>query len=589
MTAPIVPDEDKRLKALEGYQILDTRPERDFEDLAAIAAMACGASASALAMVDARRVWFKARSGLSVAEIPRGGSPCEYTIAQRDVQCIPDLRADPRFAAGALAGAGGGGGAGAGSSGGGAGGAGWVGGTAPAFRFYAAAPVVMPDGHALGCMMVLDPVPRPAGLTAAQSIALKGLARQAARLLQLRKLTGEFERTAAEHSRMQEENIELSAIVEHSDDAIMGMQLNGIIRSWNRGAEKMFGYSPIEMIGKQASKLLAQGMPEQMAGWLEQVHRGEPIEHIETTRATKSGRVLDVSLTVSPVKSLHGRVVGASAIARDISHLKRQEEELRHAKNAAEAASRAKSAFLANMSHELRTPLNAIIGYSEMLLEDAEAGSASPEQAAGDLKKIQSAGKNLLTMINEILDLSKIEAGRMTLHIEGFDIAGLMTEVIGTIKPMAAKRGNEVKLVCPAGAGSMKADQAKVRQCLLNLLSNAAKFTENGTISLSVERCVAASGGASGGGAGGGGAGRERIRFIVADSGIGMTAEQLGKLFESFVQADTSTSKKYGGTGLGLAISRQFSRLMGGDITVESEAGKGSTFTVILPAEVEGG
>jgi GAF domain-containing protein/DNA-binding response OmpR family regulator len=235
-----------------------------------------------------------------------------------------------------------------------------------------------------------------------------------------------------------------------------------------------------------------------------------------------------------------------------------------------ELADRHKSEFLANMSHELRTPLNAIIGYSEMLQEDA--ADLGAEQFTDDLRRINAAGKHLLELINAVLDLSKIEAGKMELYLETFDVAGLVRDIAAVIQPLAAKNANHLDVRCPAGTGTMRADLTKVRQALFNLLSNACKFTDRGTISLTVARELMS--------------GQDWMVFRVSDTGIGMTPEQLTRLFEAFSQADAATTRKYGGTGLGLALSRRLCRMMGGDVTVASEAGRGSTFTIRLPAQV---
>jgi signal transduction histidine kinase len=228
-------------------------------------------------------------------------------------------------------------------------------------------------------------------------------------------------------------------------------------------------------------------------------------------------------------------------------------------------ASQHKSQFLANMSHELRTPLNAIIGVSEMLHEDAEAAKQDTEP----LDRVLGAGRHLLALINDILDLSKIEAGRMELQLEDFPLAPLIDGVVKTIEPLAAKNGNRVAVNCDGAIKSLHADQMRLRQTLLNLMSNANKFTERGTISVDARQAQEN--------------GRDWITIAVADTGIGMTPEQMGKLFQEFSQADASTTRKYGGTGLGLAISKRFCEMMGGDITVESEVGRGSTFTIRLP------
>jgi signal transduction histidine kinase len=228
-------------------------------------------------------------------------------------------------------------------------------------------------------------------------------------------------------------------------------------------------------------------------------------------------------------------------------------------------ASRHKSQFLANMSHELRTPLNAIIGVTEMLREDAEA----LKQDVEPLDRVLGAGRHLLALINDILDLSKIEAGRMELALSSFELAPLIADVIKTIEPLAAKNSNKVAVQCGSGIGTMHADQMRLRQALLNLMSNANKFTDRGKISIDVRQ------GQENGG--------YWITLAVTDTGIGMTAEQMGKLFQELSQATSTTASKYGGTGLGLVISKRFCQMMGGDITVESEVGRGSTFTIRLP------
>jgi len=269
-----------------------------------------------------------------------------------------------------------------------------------------------------------------------------------------------------------------------------------------------------------------------------------------------------------------------SAARAEAEQARQTAEEARHA---ADTANQAKSRFLASMSHELRTPLNAIIGYSEMVQEELEA--EGNRALVPDLQKIHGAARHQLGLINDILDLSKIEAGKMTLTVEEFDVAKLVNEVAATVQPLIAKKANKLEVECPAGIGTMRSDSTKLRQILFNLLSNAAKFTEKGTIRLEVGRESRDE--SRGPGAPSTSDPRpSTLVFRVSDTGIGMTPDQVAKLFQAFTQADASTHQKYGGTGLGLAISRKFCQMMGGDITVRSETGKGSTFTVSLPTEV---
>jgi len=350
------------------------------------------------------------------------------------------------------------------------------------------------------------------------------------------------------------------SLVLNNPVAIVNLDLDDRITSCNPAFESLFGYRAEEVIGLNLDELVTTEETLAEARAFTEAGEAGRTTRAAARRRRKDGTLVDVELFTIPVL-VGGARVGMMALYHDVS-------ELLAARRAAEDASRSKSSFLANMSHELRTPLNAIIGYSEMVLEDAEA-SGSPA-LVGDLRKIHAAGRHLLGLINDVLDLSKIEAGKMEMHLETFDVREALTPVVETVRPLVAQKGNRLDLRWGEPLGAMRSDATRIRQILLNLISNASKFTENGTITL---ECVRARGPA----------GTDALHLRVRDTGIGMTADQVGRLFEAFAQAEASTASKYGGTGLGLAISRKFCEMLGGTIGVVSEPGRGTTFEVRLP------
>jgi PAS domain S-box-containing protein len=344
---------------------------------------------------------------------------------------------------------------------------------------------------------------------------------------------------------------------------------SGAVTWYNQRWYEYTGATPEEMQGWGWTKVHHRDHIERVVEGIAAAFRaGEPWEDTFPLRG-KDGAYRWFLSRALPIRGPRGRVLGWFGTNTDITEQKRFEEELAAAKQHAEEANRAKSQFIANMSHELRTPLSAVIGYAEMLEE--EVAELDQPTILEDLKKIHGNARHLLSLINDVLDLSKIEAGKMEVHPERFEVGKLVREVAQTVEALVHKKGNRLELAVGDGLGEMRSDLVKVRQILFNLLSNAAKFTEDGTIALRASRAG------------------ESLRFEVEDTGIGMTEEQQARLFKRFSQADSSTTRRFGGTGLGLAITKAFCVMLGGDIAVTSRAGEGSAFTVTLPADVEDG
>jgi PAS domain S-box-containing protein len=404
----------------------------------------------------------------------------------------------------------------------------------------------------------------------------------------------------------------LAAIVESSDDAIVGKTLDSIIRSWNAGASRIFQYEPDEIIGHSVLQLIPPELHHEEQAIVDRLSRGQRIDHFETVRLRRDGSRVDVSLSVSPIRDDTGQIVGAAKIARDVTEQKRlreaerdlanqlqelaaeleqqveegqslQEEleqaneglqeslaeaerlktEAEAARAEAEQANKAKTQFLATMSHELRTPLNAIAGYVD-LLELELRGPITPEQRI-DLTRIKRSQAKLLNLIDEVLDLAKLESGRLQFDFEDVRLDDLLASLETFVAPKLGEKRLTYSLESCGDNVVVRIDREKVEQVLLNLLSNAVKFTDRGEI-----RLVCRADGDS-------------VRVEVRDTGHGVRGELLDTIFEPFVQGDRNLTRKAPGTGLGLSISRQLSRAMGGDIVVESTVGKGSTFTLVLP------
>ena len=391
------------------------------------------------------------------------------------------------------------------------------------------------------------------------------------------------------------------AILNVALDCVILMEESGRIVRFNPAAERTFGYAASEAVGHPLADLMIPA--DQRGAYQDALPRylktGEATgmnRRFELTAIRKTGETFPVEVAIAPISS-DGAAMFAGYM-RDITERRRNEaalaeytrdlevahetqrqnsqqlaalvDQLRLTQRRAEDATRAKSDFLASMSHELRTPLNAIILYSELLQEVAEDDGANT-QSITDLQKIQSAGKHLLALINGILDLSKIEAGKMTLSRESFDVGEMIDDLLDTVGPLVRKNNNTLTVRCGDGVGTMSADLMKTRQILINLLSNAGKFTRDGAVTVDVNRRADGA--------------QVFMEFTVSDTGVGMTPVQAEKIFEAFTQADVTTTRQYGGTGLGLALVSRFCELMKGSVSVESRPGEGSRFTVRLPLE----
>jgi PAS domain S-box-containing protein len=347
----------------------------------------------------------------------------------------------------------------------------------------------------------------------------------------------------------------LAAIVESSDDAIVSKDLNGVVTTWNRAAERLFGYTAAEMIGQSIRRIIPEDRHGEEDYVLSRVRAGLSVDHFETVRQRKDGSLIDISLTVSPVRGPEGRIAGISKIARDITEQKRL-------RRAAEETSRAKDEFLATLSHELRTPLNTVLGYTHML----QTGALDERELPRALETISRNAELLTRLVNDVLETSRIVTGKVRLQIQPCDIGGIAEEAIATIMPAADAKALEVRARIAHGL-IVHGDPDRLRQVLWNLLSNAVKFTpEHGTLCVSTERL-----------------GRS-IKLVVEDTGIGIAATALPMIFQRFWQEDASHTSGHGGLGLGLALVRHFVELHGGEIHAYSEGpGRGARFEIALP------
>jgi PAS domain S-box-containing protein len=358
----------------------------------------------------------------------------------------------------------------------------------------------------------------------------------------------------------------LAAIVESSDDIIISKTLDGIITSWNAGASRIFGYTSEEMVGTSILRLIPPDIHHEETEIIRRLRRGERIEHYETTRVTKQGVPVRVSLTVSPVRDAMGRIVGASKIARDIGEREKLLESERAARSEAERLSHMKDEFLATLSHELRTPLNAILGWSSLLRQR----SLPTEERERGLETIERNARAQSQIINDLLDMSRIVSGKLHLEVQSIHLHEVIEAAIEAVRPSAEARQIRLRSMLDTSIGLTRGDPNRLQQVLWNLLTNAVKFTPSGgRVQVILERV------------------NSHVEIVVEDSGIGIRPEFLPFVFERFRQADASTTRRFGGLGLGLSIVRNLVELHGGSVRVKSPGeNQGATFIVVLPLSV---
>ncbi len=548
MAAPISPNEAQRLEALRALNLLDTAPEERFDRITRLAARVLNVPMAGLVLIDERRGFFKSRIGIDIPEIPLADSFCPYTILENKQMVVPDAKLDERFAHNP----------------------GVIG--KPFVRFYVGDPIAAVDGSLVGALCVMDHQPR---IPSAEDLAvLHDLALLAQIELNHGELTSAYKLQQATEDKLRASEGRFRDVVDIPGKFLWEVTLEGKVLYISDRVTDLLGFSVEEM--KQRSffeHVVPEDAAVSSAKFYYAAQKGQRFSDLEFRMRAKNAEPIWMTARGAPMLGDDGKtLVGYRGICEDITERKQIQQEVITAKEVAENANKAKSEFLANMSHEIRTPMNAIVGMTGLLL-----GTSLNSEQRDYAQTIRSSADTLLTIISEILDFSKIESGKLELENHPFDLPIVVEEAVDCVAIQCGEKGIDLFwTIAPDVPLGYTGDVTRVRQILVNLLANAVRFTSQGDVGISVTRAENQLGEAF-------------VLFSVRDTGIGIPADKIDKLFQSFSQVDASTTRKYGGTGLGLAISRRLTEMMGGNIWVESEEGRGSTFQVAIPLQVAPG
>jgi PAS domain S-box-containing protein len=538
--APLPRNEAQRLAAVRRLNLIDTPREERFDRLTRLAARILGVPIAQITLIDQDRQFYKSNFGSDVTETARDVSFCAYTILNPDQLVVPDTKEDPRFADNQFVTG------------------------APNIRFYAGNPIAATDGSLVGTLCVADFSPRV--LSEEDRAALASLAQIAQNEINLSDVSSAYKE---QEQQLLVSEARFREVVDVPGKFIWETTQEGNLTFISDRVSELLGLKPEEMIGRSFfASAVSEDAGVTAAKFFHAVKTAQRFADLEFRARTKDGGMVWLSSRGAPMTDGTGAVNGYRGICEDITERKKIQEELIAAKEAAESANVAKSEFLANMSHEIRTPMNAVVGMTGLLL-----GTDLNGEQRNYAQTVRQSADTLLTIISDILDFSKIESGKLELENHPFDLAVIVEEAVDCVAIQASEKSLELHWHLETGLPTgFNGDATRLRQILVNLLSNAVRFTTAGDVSVNVGKAQSEQG-------------DSYILFSVWDTGIGIPADKIDRLFQSFSQVDASTTRRFGGTGLGLAISRKLAEMMGGSIWVESEEGKGSGFHVAIPLE----